>query len=158
MLDIVYSSIIFIAPAYVANATPVVVRGKRPIDFGRNFIDGRRIFGDGKTFEGFVIGVIAGTLVGLVLKHPLGLCLALSSGALIGDLVGAFVKRRLGLSRGRPAPGLDQLDFVVGALLLSSLVTEVSPMVATIILLITPPTHVATNRFAYMLKIKDTPW
>ncbi|MEM4865043.1 MAG: CDP-archaeol synthase, partial [Acidilobaceae archaeon] len=58
---------LFILPAMFANAIPVVFKGTRPIDGGRLFLDGRRILGDGKTWEGLMSGISAGSLVGGVL-------------------------------------------------------------------------------------------
>ncbi len=49
-------SILFIAPAYIANASMVVTGGGKPIDGGKNFIDGRRLFGDHKTWKGLILG------------------------------------------------------------------------------------------------------
>ena len=158
LLEVVLPALLFILPAYVANATPVIVKGKHPIDSGKNFIDGKRIFGDGKTFEGFISGILAGIASGIIVGHVIQLSLTLSLGALLGDLLGAFIKRRLGLRRGAPAPGLDQLDFIVGALALSSVIYIPSVDIIATILLVTPPLHVLTNRLAYMLKLKDTPW
>ena len=42
----------------------------------------------------------------------------LGFGALLGDALGSFLKRRLGIGRGKPAPILDQLDFIIVALIL----------------------------------------
>src|SRR3972149_4153462 len=53
---------------------------------------------------------------------PPGPSAILALGALLGDLAGAFVKRRMGKPRGAKAPGLDQYDFVAVGLLLSLLV------------------------------------
>lgn len=52
--------------------TPVYQKLKRPIDGGRNWSDGRRVFGDNKTFAGLA-GMTLGTMVsqvamGLLLK------------------------------------------------------------------------------------------
>jgi CDP-diglyceride synthetase len=58
---------LLIWPPYVANGSAVFagrLRRRHPLDFGRRFRDGRRIFGDGKTFEGLAIGTAAGTLLG----------------------------------------------------------------------------------------------
>ena len=46
----------FIFPAYCANGTPVLAGGGTKMDFGRNFVDGKRIFGNNKTFRGFFFG------------------------------------------------------------------------------------------------------
>ncbi|MDD1705711.1 MAG: CDP-archaeol synthase, partial [Methanoregulaceae archaeon] len=43
-------------PAYVPNPVAAFLGGGRPIDGGNNFRDGRRIFGDGKTWRGFGAG------------------------------------------------------------------------------------------------------
>jgi CDP-2,3-bis-(O-geranylgeranyl)-sn-glycerol synthase len=155
----------FIFPAYVANAAPVVLGGGAPLDMGKRFIDGRRILGDGKTMRGFLAGVVAGGFIGLlqvILKGdpcglaPLGLMLAF--GALLGDLTGSFIKRRLGIPRGRAAPGLDQLGFVVVALLFASLIALPSWEVIATILIITPPIHLATNFAGYKLGLKSRPY
>ena len=41
--------------------------GGTPIDFRRNYSDGQRIFGDGKTFRGLFFGVLAGIITGILL-------------------------------------------------------------------------------------------
>ncbi|MHC1590729.1 MAG: CDP-2,3-bis-(O-geranylgeranyl)-sn-glycerol synthase [Candidatus Helarchaeales archaeon] len=60
-------TILTFAPAFVANAGMTIAgtikRTSHPIDFGKNFIDGQRLFGEGKTIEGFVGGIIIGILV-----------------------------------------------------------------------------------------------
>ena len=162
---LVISSFAIIMPAYIANSLPVLARGKHPIDFGRNFSDGRRILGDGKTFEGTVVGLFFGTLVGiaftLLTASPtiyIFYSFMLSLGALVGDMVGAFIKRRLNIARGAPAPGLDQLDFVVGALLFLAPFYPLSWQQVVFVVLVTPPIHLFTNYLAYRLKLKANPW
>ena len=59
--------ILFILPAYVANAAPVILGGKTPIDLGQQLGDKKRIFGKSKTIRGFVAGVASGTIVGAIL-------------------------------------------------------------------------------------------
>ena len=155
----------FILPAYVANATPVVLGGGTPIDMGKRFIDGRPIFGAGKTVRGFLGGLVAGTSVGLLqgvaagpFLNLLSLGFLLALGALLGDLAGSFIKRRLGMKRGKAAPGLDQLAFVAGALLLASSVHFPGWGVVLTILIITPPIHLATNYGSYKLGLKRRPY
>jgi CDP-2,3-bis-(O-geranylgeranyl)-sn-glycerol synthase len=43
----------------------------------------------------------------------------LSLGALFGDLFGAFLKRRMGFAPGELLPVVDQIDFIIGAILFS---------------------------------------
>ena len=156
LLKALYTIYAFL-PAYFANATPTILGGGKPIDFKRNFIDGRRLFGDNKTIRGFVSGVFAGTIVGIIQGEPLrGTFLSL--GALIGDLMGAFVKRRLGLDPGAPLPILDQLDFVAGALILSVNFFPIDATSIILIVVLTPFIHFLTNTIAYALKLKSKPW
>jgi len=55
-IAILLFSLLFIFPAYFSNAGMVLVGGGKPIDGGRNFRDGRRIFGDHKTWNGLIKG------------------------------------------------------------------------------------------------------
>jgi len=157
-------SLWFILPAYVANAAPVVLGGGRSLDGGRKMADGRPIFGEGKTIRGFVGGLFAGFLVGIIqflltcsiyyVPHAF----AMSAGALVGDLFGSFIKRRANIPRGGVAPLLDQLGFLVFALLF------VSPLVfpgwesVAVLVLITPPLHLATNFVGYKAGLKSRPY
>lgn len=165
LATLVVYSFALILPAYIANSVPVLARGKHPIDFGKSMPDGRRVFGDGKTFEGLLLGLFFGTLAGTAGGILLGevnyfafLSGMLALGALVGDMVGAFIKRRLSIPRGAPAPVLDQLDFVVGALLFA---VPFYPLVweqALFIMIVTPPIHLFTNFMAYKLGLKPNPW
>ena len=161
----------FIAPAYVANGFPPVVRGKKPLDF-RKKLGKQRVFGDGKTFEGTIGGILAGIFVGLVqityqsqlppelglLHFTLPIVVALSIGAIFGDLIGAFIKRRMGMPRGHPAWLLDQLDFLTVSILAVSIFYKPSADIILTLFLLTPPIHWLTNYIAYKAKIKKTPW
>ncbi len=109
---------------------------------------------------GLTIYIIS-SFIGNALRYPTYLdCLSLSFWALVGgDLIGAFLKRRMGLPpRGAPAPPLlDQLDFLVAALLVTRLLDPpaiVSLQVFVAAVLLTPPIHLATNAAAYVLGLK----
>jgi CDP-2,3-bis-(O-geranylgeranyl)-sn-glycerol synthase len=162
--ELVLEAVEFIFPAYCANAIPVVVGGGRPLDFGKSLWDGKPIFGKNKTFRGFFVGFAVGTLVGFVERqvfgYPLLLGLMLSLGALIGDLVGAFAKRRIGIAPGELLPIIDQVDFVVGALFFSLPVylPKLSWELVIVVLIVTPPIHLLTNFAAYKLGLKNNPW
>ncbi len=164
-------------PAYIANLFPPLARGVWPIDRGKNFIDGRRILGDGKTFEGFGLGVFVGTLFGALeaylypqlnaiaqsygaelsyMNLTIGFMIAL--GALVGDLAGSFIKRRRGMKRGADAPLLDQLNFVVGAVVFSYFLTKITLTMMIIMFIMTPILHRLFNILGHKLKLKREPW
>ena len=152
----------FIFPAYCANAVPVIAGGGTPMDFGKKFLDGKRIFGNNKTFRGFFFGFAVGMAVGLVelnlFNYPFLFAVLSPLGALLGDLTAAFLKRRLGIAPGGLLPIIDQVDFVVGALLFSLPLAIISWELALAVIIITPPIHLLTNFLAYKLKLKKNPW
>ena len=162
ILALIRQALIFIFPAYCANAVPVLAGGGTKMDFGKNFFDGKRIFGDNKTWRGFFFGLAIGTLVGLldalVFNLPILFAFLTPLGALIGDLAGAFLKRRLSIAPGGLLPIIDQIDFVVGALVFSIPLKIVTWELAITVLIITPPLHLLTNYLAYKLKLKKNPW
>lgn len=166
-------------PAYVPNNAAVLAGGGRPIDGGRT-LGGRRLLGDGKTWRGTVAGTLAGVTLAVALNavrptvtaalgsdlpvFPLRAAVALAFGAMLGDIGASLLKRRLGRRRGAAVPGLDQLDFVIGALVLAALLapawtTETfSPARLAVVVVATPLLHVTTNAGAYLLGLKPEPW
>jgi len=152
----------FIFPAYCANAVPVIAGGGRPLDCGRNFFDEKPIFGKNKTFRGFFFGLAIGGAVGLVecilFGYPLLFSLLSPLGALMGDLAGAFLKRRLGIAPGGLLPVVDQIDFALGAILFLLPLAMIYWQLAITVILLTAPIHLFTNFVAYKLKLKKNPW
>jgi len=157
------SALYIILPAYCTNGAPVIFGGGQPIDFGLKLWDGERVLGGNKTFRGFIAGLVVGTIVGVVCsyafsKNLLIIAVPASLGALLGDLAGAFLKRRLKIEPGGALPIVDQLDFVIGAVLFVSLFSRVSLGSVLILFLVTPPIHFLTNVGAYLLGLKKHYW
>ena len=159
---LIFEALKFIFPAYCANAAPVLVGGGLVMDFGKNFVDGKRVLGNNKTFRGFFFGLAIGIAVGLVesmlFNYPFLFSLFTPLGALLGDLTAAFLKRRLGIAPGGLFPIVDQVDFVVGAIVFALPLEMVNWELAVAALVITPPIHLLTNIGAYKLKLKKNPW
>jgi CDP-2,3-bis-(O-geranylgeranyl)-sn-glycerol synthase len=160
----------FIFPAYCANAAPVIFGGGPQMDFGKKFSDGKPILGSHKTFRGFLAGLIVGTLVAVVqtllyeqvlfeygsqFSYSILLGFMLSLGALVGDLVESFAKRRLDRPPGSSLQIADEIDFVLGAFLFSLPISPPSWLAVLIILLITIPIHQITNLGAALLNMKN---
>src|SRR5215467_10777157 len=124
--------------------------------------DGQPIFGAHKTIRGTIAGIVAGSTIGaaesLIDSRLLVAGFLIALGAVLGDLLGAFIKRRLKVDPGRPFPILDQLDFVLGSLILGYSYFQVGWLSALIVIVVTPPIHLATNYGAYLLGIKKTQW
>ncbi len=178
--EVIVGLIAFI-PALAANPGAVITGGHGLMDGGKNWIDNRRIFGDGKTVSGYVGGILIGTVVGIIVflilnefsLFPYKLDFeiivlapfALAWGSLTGDLLGSFIKRRLNMKSGQKGNLLDMWPFVIVAFLFSLIITEKFFMELysnfidiILILIITPILHRGVNILAYRMKWKDVPW
>ncbi|MDF1557701.1 MAG: CDP-2,3-bis-(O-geranylgeranyl)-sn-glycerol synthase [ANME-2 cluster archaeon] len=178
-------------PAYTANPMAAVFGGGTPMDLGKNCYDGRRILGNGKTIRGLLAGTACGVLMG-VIQMGLAPRLAASGvlagwpifqstlsaysistilvvglmalGSLLGDSAESFVKRRLNLERGAMFPVADQLDFVLGAWILTFIFASVwfktyfTFWIMVTVLVITPLLHLMANLLGYIIKVKKEPW
>lgn len=169
--------LLFILPAYVANAAPVVLGGLWPIDQGLRLWDGRPIFGASKTWLGFFGGILAGLLTSILMAHALKggpfdlwasqpdwyiLCGALlAAGAMAGDLTGSFIKRRLGFKPGSPSYLLDQLTFLLGAIAAVSVMKVpflFTPFSLLFLIIVTYAVHRGANALAHAWQLKRVPW
>lgn len=178
-LELLAIAVWVMLPAYVPNNAAVLAGGGRPIDGGRTLGD-TRILGDGKTWRGTILGTLVGVVLAYLLNllrptvvsflgigfpvFPLAVMIALPLGAMLGDIVASFLKRRMGRKRGAALPGLDQLDFAVVALALSAAVAPgwflsvFTVGLLVVILVVTPILHVVTNVLAYLFGLKHEPW
>ena len=188
VIVIMFTGLWLFLPAMIPNSAAAIVGkgSKVKMDFGKTW-RGKRIFGDGKSWRGFFGGAIIGVLIGLLMIGIAALCgdtddywgfgpfwtnvgvlFCLSFGSLLGDLCGAFIKRRLGMERGQKAPILDQYDFVVGSFLLTfaffpdfiiNNYFEGWHIAAFIfILILTFFIHRGVNIIGYLLGVKKEPW
>jgi CDP-2,3-bis-(O-geranylgeranyl)-sn-glycerol synthase len=184
-----------VIPVYVANASAVIVGGGTPIDFGKTWRDGRRILGDGKTWRGLFSGTFLGMTTGFGLAvaasyisaseydylrltnfegFPMMILIlfSLCFGALLGDVIESFFKRRVGKDRGQDWIPFDQLDFLVGALCFSFALSgllyffhltdqswffqNITVWHILILLVVTPFIHITTNILFKKIRKKDT--
>lgn len=162
----------FMIPCYAANAAPVLLGGGSRMDMGIKLADGNALFGKTKSVRGFAGGILTGVLAALLLSYlwpsllfnnPQTLILSgmmLAVGALIGDLGGSFLKRRLKISEGKQFNIVDQMDFVVGGLIFAYPFAEsvyTLPNLAFIII-VSYALHVITNFLANRAGLKKVPW
>ena len=89
-----------------------------------------------------------------------------SYGAVIGDLIGSFLKRRVNIGSGAPFWIIDQLDFALCALLFVSIPSFFFPtyfllpdlFIIIFLLILTPAVSIIANIIAYITGLKDVPW
>ena len=172
------TTLYFILPAYFSNGGALAFGGGTPVDFGKTDKNGIRWIGDGVTWRGLIAGTLIGILTGAVqgylaqfilpeigpyLITPIvtdihsGILIGflLGLGALVGDALGSFLKRRIGIGRGKPAPILDQLDFIIVALIFVSPFVNMNLQFIAIAIILTLIIHLIANTLAYLLGIKD---
>jgi CDP-2,3-bis-(O-geranylgeranyl)-sn-glycerol synthase len=169
-------------PAGVANTVPVLAARyrwlpqlDRPLDGGLVFA-GRRLLGQNKTWRGFLLGVLGASLTGLLqyfivisakIRDPFfapyfSLFSALSFGAviglaaLLGDAVKSFVKRRLGRLPGQSWAPFDQVDFIIGMLVVSVWYVALTPLHVFLALVIGGVGSYLTSFVGTKLKIKKS--
>ncbi len=157
MIAKIISTIILFLPSYVANSTPVVLGGGPPVDGGASWTDGKPILGTNKTIRGTITGVLAGTIIGLIQGNLIG-GFAQSAGALLGDLISSFYKRRRDYAPGSSMPIIDQLDFISLAVVLSYPFQQTDLLSVAVIMVITVPIHYAVNYISWLMKLKKNPW
>jgi CDP-2,3-bis-(O-geranylgeranyl)-sn-glycerol synthase len=157
ILNSIISSIWRYLPAYFANATPVAFGGGPALDGGEKWLDGKPFLGSHKTLRGSIAGIFAGLLIGFLQGSAL-VGFAQGLGAILGDLISSFLKRRWDVAPGESFPLLDQLDFIIVAVLLSQPLVNSSVQAIIIIIIVTVPIHYLTNYLSWMLKMKDNPW
>lgn len=159
----IYDALWFVLPLYIANMAPVFVKKLNflnyPVDFNKTFY-GKRILGDHKTWRGLIFGTVAGGLTSLLQSRGIFIGLILGLGALFGDMIGSSIKRRLNIPEGEKLLGIDQLDFLLGGLLLVFLfkISDLQPLQILFLIFITPLGHYLTSVIGYKLKLKDVPW
>ena len=178
----IIQSLWFILPAGLANMAPVFVRKHFkflaiPLDFGKTY-HGKRIFGDHKTWRGYLAAIILGIIIAgiqafLYFKtdffkswtifpfHGYNFIIFgfLSGlGAMIGDSIKSFFKRQLNVVPGKKFFPWDQIDFVLGALLLISIYFRPHWTVYVFLIIIIPLFHILINHIGYWIGIQKTKW
>lgn len=162
----------FFLPAYAANMAASIFKIKflsKPIS--------EKLFGSHKTYSGFFTGTFLAILV-IVLQRILFkidffenislvdysgdnyllIGFLLGFGALFGDTLKSFFKRRIGILAGDRWIPFDQIDYTCGALLLSlffwqpSLVFVISSIFLNLLF------HIFFNHFGFWLGIRKSAW
>ena len=172
----------FYVPAMLANMAPIAVQDLnllpsllRPLDGGKSW-RGKRIFGDHKTVRGMLAGLVVGGLAGygqyvlsaipaisfisiaphsdLISAVVIGLLSGI--GALGGDAIKSFFKRRLNIAAGKSWALFDQIDFIIGATLTAGWFAQLTATHILIALLIIGLGSYITSVIGVRLHIKES--
>lgn len=163
-------------PAFIGNALPVVAKNipgirrfSRPISptwLGKN-----------KTYRGLIAGVLGGILCGIILTalvhsgfllhwvrfdsfyrdfwNGIFFGFLLSFGALIGDMIKSFAKRRVGKKPGAMFQPWDGIDYILASIIVMLPFIFLSWIEIFFLLLIGPLLSLTCNIVAYSIGWKD---
>lgn len=188
ILTYILSCLYLFLPAYFTNMIPPLATKilatkmgffgflDREVDFGRKFL-GQPIFGSHKSWRGVIFGIILGILVAgfqfWLYQFPsvrkisflnyyeiniLAFGFLISTGAIFGDLLFAFVKRRLQLAPGARFLPFDQTNYVIGAALFLTPIFKIDILVWITLFILTFLLHIIFNRIGYLLKVHQAKW
>lgn len=177
MRDALLLALWFFVPAAAANSIPVVAskvnplkKWTTPMDFDKKW-HGKPVFGPNKTWRGLFVGVaLACVLAALqyqvwlppeLADKSLGFMVILGGtmglGALIGDALESFFKRRIGRNPGQSWFPFDQIDYVLGGIIFSLPFVRLSLQTYAWILILYFSIHLLTVYGFYKLGVRDRP-
>ena len=161
-------------PAGCANMVASLVRAvpflNYPLDF--NFtLKGKVVLGPHKTWRGLFFGILAALLMSYVQVKIYGQNfpyvffdysqinfwlwgLLMGGGAILGDALRSFIKRRRNILPGHPWFPYDQIDWVLGAAILISFYIPISWDKIVIAVLLSTAIHPAINYLCYIFHLQ----
>ena len=162
-------------PAGIANIGASISRYipllNYPVDFGKSW-RGKRIFGAHKTWRGVVFGTLLGISTFLLQRYLYQFAFAkdlslinydqqtwtfgllLGSGAIWGDIVKSFFKRRINRVPGESWLPFDQIDYTVGGLIAISFIYFPGWLMSFSIVLFGFLLHIVFNLLGHILKLQ----
>lgn len=184
MLHDITFALWFLLPAACANVAPiltaplpVIKKWSTPIDGGRTF-RGKELLGSHKTWRGLVSGMVAATMIlwleQLAVAHfdwaqtlvgdvhyaalpTLILGPLFAIGALGGDALESFFKRQRGIKSGGSWVPFDQLDYIVGSVIVSLPFVILAPLNYVWILVVWFVIHLAASYTGWLVGLKKDP-
>lgn len=168
-------------PAAFANMAPIFFKDSWkwlafPIDLNKKW-KGKPILGSHKTVRGFVAGILMAILIAFLQKQLweagvarnwvlidyehlwLSLGFWMGLGAMLGDSLKSFFKRQVSIKPGSQFMPWDQIDWILGSLILVSLFVQLLPWQVWLWwLVIGFAGHILIRHIGYWLKMNKEKW
>lgn len=184
ILTYILACLYFFLPAYFTNMTPPLARKAnlfnfldKDVDFGKKFLD-QPILGSHKSWRGAILGIGVGFLTALVQSYlyqfpaiqrislfvdykQINIFLfgfLISAGAVFGDLLFAFIKRRLRMPSGARFIPFDQINYVIGSAIFLTPILKIDIINWITLFILTFLLHIIVNRIGYYLKLNRAKW
>lgn len=182
-MKIILSVLWFFLPAGLGNLAPIIAakipilkKYSHPIDNLQKF-RGKRILGDHKTVRGLIAGICAGiitvylqvilynhfhffrsvSIINYNAINPFLFGFLCSFGALFGDGLKSFFKRQLNIPAGKSWFPFDQIDYILGGILFTSLYVRLSLNLYLILFIVWFFLHPLSTFIGWLLRLKDEP-
>ena len=171
VLQLILKSLYFFLPAYFANMSPVLVQ---KVPFLERAI-WPKYLGDHKTWRGLIAGTLMGGMIFALQRyvHMQGfqnwavidyadfsvlLGFLMGAGALLGDMIKSYYKRKAEIAPGCRWIPFDQLDFVIGGIAIGCFIYVPPAEVVLVLLIVSPLLHILFNHLGFWLKIREQKW
>ncbi len=148
----------------VANGAPILAtrllgsRWDRPVDGGLALRDGQPLFGRSKTWRGLVSAMVATPVAAAIAGESWVVGVVIGAGAMVGDLISSFTKRRLKMPPSSMAPGLDHIPESLVPALLACWFMPLSLRDTLVVTGAFVVSVVLGSRVLYRLRIRDKPY
>lgn len=160
------AALLFFLPAGIANMTPVFVNKIPVINRWKTPIS-KKYLGANKTWRGLLSGTLVAALSAILISKLntntvvtipafwVGFLLGL--GALVGDSVESFFKRKKGVKPGASWFPFDQTDYIIGGLLFILPFVPVPFWAIATIIIVYFGLHLLVSYIGFLLGLKDKP-
>lgn len=148
----------------VANGMPILagrIMGKQmnyPVDAHLVLADKQAFLGKSKTWRGLIFSLLVTPLFSIILSLPWTIGLIIAAGAMSGDLLSSFIKRRLKIPASGQAILLDQVPESLIPLLLVSTVLQLSVTDIAMLTIMFVIVELILSKFLFALHIRKRPY
>lgn len=153
-----------LALVIIANGAPVLAHaifkqnGNRALDGGRVLADGRPLFGPSKTVRGIAASFVITTIAAILFTLPWHIGAVIAAGAMLGDLLSSFTKRRLGLAPSSQSLGLDQVPESLLPLLFVMPWTDIAMIDIGTLVVAFIVLELLLSRVLYRFRLRERPY
>ena len=132
--------------------------GNRPLDGGAVLADGQPLFGPSKTVRGVALSLLTTAVVAMLFALPWYIGIVIATGAMLGDLISSFTKRRLRMASSSQAFGLDQIPESLLPLLFLKPWIDIAFVDIAILVVAFLVLELVLSRVLYRLRLRERPY
>ncbi len=156
-------------PGAFANMAPLIFQRINFLNIPIN----KKLFGENKTYRGLFFEIVLSIMIAFLQRLSGALFrsieiinyneinififgLFMGLGALMGDLLKSLIKRKLNIAPGKSFPIFDQIDWIIGVIIVLRFYINITIDFIVISILLLGTLHFLTNIVSYKLRIRKT--